>query len=190
MKVVSKTAIALALLGVAGGFAALQLILTEIKHYKEPGAALSCDINPLVGCSNSLTSPQAHLLGIPNATVGLMAFSALLAFALLAIFTPIPAWIWKIMVVPALAGWVAVGTFLYFSVTIFHALCPWCLVVWAVTIPIGALLLAKSAAAWSTTNPVAIFLAKNWWAITALLYFTAIISIVVGMRTQLQLVLP
>ena len=71
------------LCGAVGMWASLSLVLAEREQLADPGASLSCDINPLVGCSAFLRS-QANALffGVPNALFGLMFFSGVVALAL------------------------------------------------------------------------------------------------------------
>ncbi|WP_350257687.1 vitamin K epoxide reductase family protein [Scrofimicrobium sp. R131] len=130
-------AIALLLFAVIGLGASFLLLKSELELLADPAANLGCDINPLIACSDSLMTPQAHLLGVPNSMIGMMAFSALVALAVtLAAGVRLPRWIWGGLGVGTLVAMVYVLYFLLQSLLTFRALCPYCMIVWAATIGI------------------------------------------------------
>lgn len=119
--------------------AAWELMVAELTIIREPLAQLTCDLNPFVSCGASLDTWQGNLLGVPNSFVGAMAFSVLLCLGLaLASGARLPRWMWCAMCVACLGAVVFVGWFLTESVTVFGKLCPWCMVIWAVTVPVAA----------------------------------------------------
>jgi uncharacterized membrane protein len=122
--------------GIIGIICAGALTLDKIEILKHPNAALNCDLNPIVACGPVINQPQASAFGFPNPFIGLVGFAvtATIGGAMLAGAT-FKRWFW----LGLQAGLIfAVGfvTWLQFQ-TIFriHALCPFCMVVWAVTIP-------------------------------------------------------
>lgn len=123
-----------------GLFASTELVLSELKILSDPGASLGCDVNPLIGCSSSLLTKQAHLLGPPNALFGIMAFAALAAFAVVLVSGgKLPVWIWWAMGVGTIVGVLYVVFFLSQSLSFFRTLCPYCMVVWAATLAVFVL---------------------------------------------------
>lgn len=131
------------------GFASLQLALAELQFYRDPAGHLSCDVNPLIGCSTSLTTPQAHLFfGIPNSLLGLAFGGGLLALALVLVAGGrLPRLLWWGL---SLAGAVLLAYIAYFahqSVTVFGALCPWCMVIWFASIVLAVHIFARAAQA-------------------------------------------
>ena len=73
-----------------------ELIAAEMAQLKNPLTQLSCDINPLVSCGASLTIWQGNLLGVPNAFVGAMAYSAFVVLAaLIGAQVKLPRWLWQ-----------------------------------------------------------------------------------------------
>ena len=202
--------------------ASIELVLSELKTLKNPHAALSCDLNPLIGCSDSLQSWQGHLLfGIPNSVIGTAVFA--LAAGLLATWiflprtattttqadlagdgletgtqtanlepeTPAPPLGARIPFLALEAGLtLALGQiafFLYYSVTEFRTLCPYCMIVWAATIllwvHLGAALLR---AGWM---PVPRALARIWaqqrWLITGILLVLIVLVVAVTLSDKL-----
>lgn len=121
-----------------GMWASWQLVVSEIMILREPLAALTCDINPLVSCRDTLTVWQANVLGIPNAVVGLAAFSLLVFIGVLTLTgMGLPRWLWWGLSVGCLVALSFVAWLVSISVFTFHALCPFCMVVWTMTIVIS-----------------------------------------------------
>lgn len=127
----------LAVLAAAGTYASVQLILAELEKLANPGGQLSCDLNPLIGCGAFLEVWQSRALGFPNSVLGTVGFALLLALALaLLADSRLGRWVWRGMVAWT---WGALAFVLWFmSVSFFtvHSLCPYCLVIWVVTLPI------------------------------------------------------
>ncbi|WP_185695812.1 vitamin K epoxide reductase family protein [Buchananella hordeovulneris] len=131
------------------GFASLQLALAELQFYRDPAGHLACDVNPLIGCSTSLTTPQAHLFfGIPNSLLGLAFAGGLLALGLVLVAGGrLPRLLWWGL---CLAGGVLLAYIVYFahqSVTVFGTLCPWCMVIWVASTVLAAHIFARAAQA-------------------------------------------
>ena len=112
---------------------------SELSLLRNPQVDLVCDVNPLVSCGASLDVWQGNLLGVPNSFIGAMAFAVLLAVgALLASGGRLPRWMWWGLVAGCAGGLAFVAWFLFVSVTVLGKLCPYCMVIWAVTIPVAA----------------------------------------------------
>ena len=121
------------------------LLITELHHLSNPDAALSCDINPLVGCGSSLMTWQAHLLGFPNSAIGLAAFSALATAAvLLATGSTVTRLAWRVIAIGAVGGLGMVAFFVTTSVTGLGALCPYCMVIWSMTMIIASIAIPQA----------------------------------------------
>ena len=115
--------------------ASAELVLSEITHLSNPGSGLGCDLNPLIGCSSSLMSWQAHLLlGIPNALVGVGLYAGLAGVFLAWWGGRLPRWLPLLIETGLTASLALIFFFLQQSVTFFRTLCPFCLLVWGATI--------------------------------------------------------
>lgn len=142
-----------ALLLIAGGLvglvASIALVLSQIELLEDPNSILSCDINPLIGCSSSLLAWQSHLFfGIPNAVMGTAIFGMVLVVGLMFLAgARVGRWFWQLMVVAVLAGFAFVAWFLTQSITEFRTLCPWCMVSWAVVLGVGFPVIGRAAQA-------------------------------------------
>lgn len=173
----------LLVVGSAIGIAASwELMLSEITLLRDPLGSLSCDINPFVSCSASLDAWQGNILGVPNAFIGAMAYAVLLAVGLLlASGVRLPRWFWWGLVAGTVGALAFVAWFVTVSVTVFGALCPFCMLIWAVTIPMawatwaeaaeqGHLPLSRGAAARVS--------AARWWG-TGATYLVILIVVLV-----------
>ncbi len=130
-------AIFLIIAGAGGWWAAFNLTLDKFTALEHPKGSLNCDFSLIVQCSANLNSPEGSAFGFPNPLIGLGGFAAVIAVgvALLA-GAQFANWFWiafNLGIVGALA-------FVIFLIrqSIFHlgTLCPWCMLVWSVTIPL------------------------------------------------------
>ena len=160
------------------------LIISELNVLSDPAAALACDINPLVACSDSLLSPQAHLFGVSNSVIGLAAFVALAAFSVvLASGARLAKWIWWGLAAGVTVGFVYVLYFLFLSLTVFSALCPYCMLTWVATIGafviVWSNLLAEGLAGQGLV-PAGKSIGRYWalFVLVVLLIFVLVITIV------------
>lgn len=136
-------AAALLVTGAIGWFASMILLVERLRSLQNPGATLSCDISPFVSCGVLFDRWQASLLGFPNPILGVAGFVAPIAVAVgLLAGARFGAWYWRLFTIGVLAAWLFV-TWLYTqSVYVIGVLCPYCMLVWAVTIPMWWYLLA------------------------------------------------
>lgn len=123
--------------GGIGFVAAFALLLEKIAKLRNPEYVPSCSLNPIVSCGSVMDSPQAAAFGFPNPIIGVAAFAVVvtLGVVLLAGFEA-PRWMWLGMQLGATFGVLFVHWLIYASLYRIGALCPYCMVVWAVTIPI------------------------------------------------------
>jgi len=132
-----QTAWILVVGGIIGIFASIELIIQKIAVLSDPDFVPNCDINPILSCGSVISTEQASLFGFPNPVLGVMGFTIVIMFgALLFIGVELPRLMWLGLNFGALAGMVFVIWLVSQSLYAIGALCPWCMVVWAVTIPI------------------------------------------------------
>jgi uncharacterized membrane protein len=123
--------------GVIGLVAAIELIIQKISVLSDPDFVPNCDINPVLSCGSVINTEQASLFGFPNPVLGVIGFTIVIMFgALLFAGVQLPRSMWLGLNLGALAGMVFVVWLVSQSLYVIGALCPWCMVVWAVTIPI------------------------------------------------------
>lgn len=123
--------------GAIGLAAAFTLTVEKLALLRDPEYIPSCSINPILSCGSVMTTPQAEAFGFPNPLLGLVGFTivATIGAAVLAGAT-FPRWFWLGLQAGVVFGVVFVHWLIYQSLYSIGALCPYCMVVWAVTIPI------------------------------------------------------
>ena len=123
--------------GLVGLAAAAALTLEKIAKLADPSYVPTCSLNPVVSCGSVMDSPQAEAFGFPNPLIGVAAFAVVTTAgaAMLGGFTP-PRWFRLGMLAGTTFGVVFVHWLIAASLYDIHALCPYCMVVWVVTIPL------------------------------------------------------
>ncbi len=124
-------------LSAIGLLASFDLSIEKIKKLENPDYILSCDMNPFFSCSGVMQYPQSQLFGFPNQLLGIAAFVfPLLLGVLLTSRVRVPGWVMVGLNIGLLGG-MALVIFLYISsIWVIGIGCPWCIVVWTVTIPL------------------------------------------------------
>lgn len=123
--------------GIIGVLCAGILTVEKIQLLKHPEAALVCDINPVVACGSVINTPQASAFGFPNPIIGLVGFGVVAAIgAGLLAGAQFKRWFWLGLQAGVIFGICFVTWLQFQSIFRIGALCPFCMVVWSVTIPI------------------------------------------------------
>jgi uncharacterized membrane protein len=123
--------------GAIGLAAAFLLTIDKFTLLANPHAQLNCNFSVLVGCSKNLTEWQGEVFGFPNPLLGLVCWPVPITIgAAILAGARFPRWFWLLFNVFALGAVVLVGWFIWQSVFALFVLCPWCMVTWAVTIPV------------------------------------------------------
>ena len=133
------------LAGIIGEVAAFVLAVEKIRQLQNPSYVPSCSINPVLSCGSVMLTKQASAFGFPNPLVGIAAFSVVIVTGVLAVAgIRLPRWFWAGLAGGTLLGAVFVHWLIYESLYEIGALCPYCMVVWVVTM---ALLIVVSSIA-------------------------------------------
>lgn len=182
------TLVLLIALAVVAMAASAELVLSEIQTLKQPTAHLGCDLNPLIGCSASLTTWQAHLLfGIPNALVGVGLFAGLAGVFLAWCGGRVSRWLVLLIEAGLTAGMVLIVFFLHQSIFEFTKLCPFCFIVWTCTIvlwvQLGAALM-RLGWLFPDTGFARIWAAQRW-LITAIILLLIVLVVAVTLSDKL-----
>jgi uncharacterized membrane protein len=129
--------------GVIGLVASMALTIEKFKILLDPHYVPPCNVNPIVSCGSVMTTPQASLLGFPNPLLGIIGFTVVMVTGVLAVAkVPLPQWYWIGLTVGTLIGATLVHWLIFQSLYRIGALCPYCMVVWAVTIPLLVVLVS------------------------------------------------
>lgn len=121
--------------GVIGLLSSITLTVEKIELLRNPSYVPTCNINPIVSCGSVMVTKQASLLGFPNPLLGIAGFTVVVVTGVLAVAkVPLPRWYWTGLAVGLLLGAVFVHWLIFQSLYRIGALCPYCMVVWAMTI--------------------------------------------------------
>lgn len=131
-------AIAWIVAGVAGWTVSFLLYHEYIGQLTGGQAIISCDVSPVVTCGPNLLTPGGNLLGFSNSVIGMVLFPGAIFAGVSALAAPngLRAWYWRVYAAVVAAAFVLVHVFAFRSVFEYGSLCPWCMVVWLVTIPL------------------------------------------------------
>jgi len=160
--------------GVVGLTASLTLTIEKIEILINPDYVPTCSINPVLSCGSVMITPQASLFGFPNPLIGVVAFTVVLVTGVLAVANVrLPRWYWAGLAVGTLLGTVFVHWLIFQTLYRIGALCPYCMVVWAVTIPL-LVVAASVALAPQESGSVLVRTLYTWrWSVVTL-WFVAV----------------
>jgi len=129
-------AIFLIFAGVLGLISAFALTLDKIAVLTNPDTELDCNFSVLVQCGKNLASWQGSIFGFPNPLIGVIGFTVVIVIGvLLAARIQLPKWIWIGLNIGVALALAFVIFLISQSIFVLGTLCPWCMVVWFVTIP-------------------------------------------------------
>jgi uncharacterized membrane protein len=123
--------------GLIGLVAAFVLAVEKYALLADPAYVPTCSLNPVLSCGSVMASPEAEAFGFPNPLLGIAGFSVVAATgAALLAGARLAEWFWGGLQVGVTAAVIFVHWLIVASLYRIGALCPYCLVVWAVTIPL------------------------------------------------------
>ncbi|MCS5733575.1 vitamin K epoxide reductase family protein [Herbiconiux daphne] len=130
-------AVLLIVAGVIGWYSAFDLTLERIQTLINPDYVPSCNISPLVTCGPNMASSQGSVFGFPNPIIGVAAFVApiVVGVAILA-GARFAKWFWVLFNVGVALGLAFVIWLISQSIFVLGTLCPYCMLVWLVVIPL------------------------------------------------------
>src|SRR5690606_5815847 len=131
------TALWVLIAGVLGLAAAIALTIEKVALLIDPDYVPTCSLNPVLSCGSVMVTPQASVFGFPNSLIGVVSFTVVTVTGVLALAgIRLPRWYWGGLATGTLFGTVFVHWLIFQSLYRIEALCPYCMVVWAVTIPL------------------------------------------------------
>ena len=121
--------------GALGILASFVITIDKIELLKNANFSPSCNLSPVVSCSNVMSSDQAVVFGFPNPLIGLLAYPVVVAIgvALLA-GARYRRWFWLGLHAGALLGVAFCMWLMTQALYEIGALCLWCCLAWAATI--------------------------------------------------------
>jgi uncharacterized membrane protein len=125
--------------GVIGLLASSDLLIEKIEMLKNPTYVPSCSINPVLACGSVINTPQASVFGPPNPLFGVIGFTVAVVTGVLAVTrVRLPRWYWVGFMIGTGVAVVFVHWLIYQTMYEIGALCPYCMVVWSMTVPLFA----------------------------------------------------
>ncbi|GAA5018795.1 vitamin K epoxide reductase family protein [Kitasatospora paranensis] len=123
--------------GLLGLAASAVLTFDKLRMLENPGYRPGCSINPVISCGSVMRTAQASAFGFPNPLIGLVAFGALAAVgAGLLSGAAHRRWFWLGLQAGTAFGLGFVIWLISQALYEIGALCPYCMVVWAVVGPL------------------------------------------------------
>jgi uncharacterized membrane protein len=165
--------------GAVGLTAAITLTIEKIKLLENPAYVPSCSINPVLSCGSVMVTPQAAAFGFPNPLIGIAAFTVVVVTGILAVAkVSLPQWFWVGLAAGTLLGLAFIHWLIYQSLYVIGALCPYCMAVWAVTLPL--LVVVSSIALRPLAGNGFARVVHQWrWSLVAL-WFTALVLMILA----------
>ncbi|MDN5669463.1 MAG: vitamin K epoxide reductase family protein [Renibacterium salmoninarum] len=160
--------------------ASFALVLDKLQLLENPNAKLGCDVNAFVSCGAVMGTWQASLFGFPNPYIGIVAFGIVFALGMsLLAGAKFARWYWVCFQIGVTLGMVFIvwlWSQALYSITI---LCPYCMIVWAMMIPLFIWTTIRNLVHGVIPAPAGLVrVLSTWgWTIVILLYLAAIATI-------------
>lgn len=130
--------------GIFGLAASATLTIEKIFLLEDPTYKLSCSLNEIFACGSIVTTEQASIFGFANSILGVIAFPVLITIGLIGVTGfAIPRFFLHGLTIGLSIAHVFVLWLIYQSLYVIGALCPWCMVVWVVVVPLNFLAFAE-----------------------------------------------
>lgn len=113
------------------------LFLEYVGQLRDSQPIINCSFSVVVSCTPNLLSPAGNLLGFTNSIFGVTLFTGPLYAGVSSLAGGrMRPWYWRTFFGFIAAAFIFVHFLAYRSVFEYGTLCPWCMVVWLVTIPL------------------------------------------------------
>lgn len=180
-------AIFLIVAGALGWWASFSLTVDKFILLENPQADLDCDFSFIVQCGKNLESWQGAVFGFPNPLLGLGGFVAPIAVGVgLFAGARFARWFWVAFNV-GIAGALAFVIWLISqSIFVLGTLCPWCMLVWTVTIPLFWIVTARNLSEGAFGGALVGFgRALSSWAIPVTIVSYALVALIAQLRLDI-----
>ncbi|MDQ6740673.1 MAG: vitamin K epoxide reductase family protein [Actinomycetota bacterium] len=166
--------------GVVAWLASGALVLDRLELYKNPNAVTSCDVNPWISCGKVMATHQAELFGFPNPLIGVFAFAVIITTAMVLFAgARMNRSYWIGLQTGVTLGMIMIAWLWSQALYAIGILCPYCMVVWAMMIPLFVWTTVRNVQHGVIPAPAGVtrFLADWAWVIIGLLYLGVAASI-------------
>ena len=115
--------------------AAVTLMIEKVRLLEDPTRVPSCTIDAVLACGAVMNSNQAEAFGFPNPLLGVAGFAALVALGTTVLGgAELPRWLWRTIQAGVTFAAIFVHWLIFQSIYRIESLCPYCMVVWVMTI--------------------------------------------------------
>ncbi|TVU61650.1 vitamin K epoxide reductase family protein [Paenarthrobacter nitroguajacolicus] len=166
--------------GVIGWLASGALVLEKLEVLKDPNHITVCDVNPWVSCGTVMQTAQSSVFGFPNMFIGIVAFAVIITTAMgILAGARFSRGYWLGLQAGVTLGFAFVVWLWSQALYVINVLCPFCMVVWAVMIPMFVWVTIRNITHGVIKAPPALakLLGDSGWIIVALLYVAVIATI-------------
>ncbi|HJR89999.1 MAG TPA: vitamin K epoxide reductase family protein [Aeromicrobium sp.] len=166
--------------GAVGLLASFVLSVDKVQQLQDKIAGnesvFACDFSVWVSCSSVMASAQSEAFGFPNSFLGVIGFAVVLTLGVVWLAdTDVKGWIWGGLQAGTVFG-IAFVTWLQFqSIYKIGSLCPYCMVVWAVMIPLFVVGTAHSLRRWAPAAGIT-RVVSNWTVLIIALWYVAVLA--------------
>jgi uncharacterized membrane protein len=173
-------ALLLIVTGAIGLLASFVLSVDKVQQLQDKIAGkdstFACDLSPWISCSGVMASNQSEAFGFPNSFIGVVGFAVVLTLGIVWLGgSPVKGWIWGGLQAGAVFG-IAFVTWLQIqSIYNIGALCPYCMVVWAVMIPLFVGVTRHSLSRFVPDAAITRFV-SNWTVLIVALWYVAVLA--------------
>jgi uncharacterized membrane protein len=116
--------------------ASIALSVEVFDRLKDPSFTPVCNLNPIFSCTSVADSAQSHAFGIPNYFIGIAGYAGVVAVALALLGgAQFKRWLWLVINAGLLVATIFLHWLIFETLYRIGALCIFCMVVWATTIP-------------------------------------------------------
>jgi len=175
-------ALLLIVTGAIGLLASLVLSVDKVQQLQDKIAGkesvFSCDFSAWVSCSSVIASPQSEAFGFPNSFIGVVGFAVVLTLGVVWLVDPtatIRGWIWGGLQAGTVFGIAFVTWLQHETLYEIGALCPYCMVVWAVMIPLFVYVTRHSLRLAAPDAGIT-RLVSNWTVLIVALWYVAVLA--------------
>ncbi|GGD10445.1 vitamin K epoxide reductase family protein [Nocardioides daphniae] len=169
--------------GLIGFAAAFVLTVEKVALLTDAGYAPSCSLNPVLNCGSIMRTSQAEVFGFPNPLIGVAAFPVVAATGAMILAGALLArWYWLGLQIGVTLGAGFIGWLIFQSLYRIGALCPYCMVVWAVVLPVFWYVTLRNAQAGNFGRRVAgsapVRVLAEWHLLALTLVFLAVLALI------------
>lgn len=170
--------------GAVAFFASMALSIEKYLKLSNPDHVASCSFNLFLDCADAMASSQGAIFGFPNPLIGVFAFTVVITSGVVLVAgAKLPRWYWLSLLAGTTLGMAMIGFLMFTSFHVLQRLCPYCMVVWAMMIPLWWYQIVRAAQErhLPVSDGARTWLMKNKHFVLPFLYIAVLVWMAVGM---------